>query len=212
MATQSDNARKLNIIVNLVGQELRPLNYQKSNRLFNRFQPDGIIHVIDFQMGLNWSILWGKFTVEIGVFLPEVFSALYERKVARFARSLDCIERKRLGALGKEGKDHWWDLTGDLDQIGNDISKLLVGYGERYLSQYNSRLEFISKWEQKRWHSELSQHDVLALAIIYSYLGKIKQANELLTVEFGNQYKTAFLVYARNVVTPLGLSFPPLKY
>jgi len=72
MATKNNNAGKLNTIVRFVGHELQNLNYRKSNRLFNRLQPDGIMHVINFQMGQNRSILWGKFTVEIGVFIPEV--------------------------------------------------------------------------------------------------------------------------------------------
>ena len=53
--------------------------------------------------------------------------------------------------------------------------------------------------------------EVLMLAITYSHLDEREQANKLLAVEFGNQYKTAFLEYARNVVTSLGLNFPLLR-
>ena len=211
MTTQNNNAGKLNTIVQFVGHELHSLNYRKSNRLFNRLQPDGIVHVIDFQMGQNRNILRGKFTVEIGVFIPEVYKALSEKVVPKFISSPHCIERERLGVLSQNGKDIWWDLADNEISIGNEVLKLLLANGEPYLLRFGSREKLLSQWEQERLQKRLSERKVLIMAIILSYCGEKKRANELLDTEFGNQYKTAFLEYAQNVVTPLGLSFPELK-
>ena len=211
MATKNNNAGKLNTIVRFVGHELQNLNYRKSNRLFNRLQPDGIMHVINFQMGQNRSILRGKFTVEIGVFIPEVYKALSEKVVPKFVTSTHCIERERLGVLGKEGKDLWWDLADNEISIGNEALKQLLENGEPYLFRFGSREKLLSIWEEERLQKKLSERKVLIMAIILSCNGKKKRANELLDTEFGNHYKTAFLEYAQNVVTPLGLSFPELK-
>jgi hypothetical protein len=211
MKKSSDNAVNLNLIVNVVGQALRPLKFRNSGKRFNRIQSDGIVHVVDFQLGPNWSMMWGKFTVEIGIFLPEVFNAFFDKAAPKFIPSHDCFERKRLGILGKDGKDIWWDLPGDSVKIGNEVLGLLVGEGECYFSQFSSREKIISAWESKRSHGRLSQREVVILAVIYSYLAEKERANELLVVEFAGQYKTAFLEYARNVITPLGLTFPLLK-
>jgi hypothetical protein len=211
MTTQNDHASKLNRIVLLVGDELRTLNYVRSKRLFNRLQPDGIVHVIDFQMGQNWSILWGKFTVEIGIFIPEVYTALHEKAAPKFITSPYCVERERLGVLSKDRKDIWWDLTGNEIVIGNEVSNLLLECGEPYLARFRSRKKLLAQWEQERLQRRLSERNVLIMAIILSHGGEKKEANELLDTEFGNQYKTAFLEYAQNVVVPLGLSFPVLK-
>ena len=211
MAIQKNNAGKLNTIVQFVGDELRRLNYRKSNRLFNRLQPDGIVHVVNFQMGQNRSILWGKFTVEIGVFIPEVYKALSEKPMPKFISSPHCIERERLGVLGKDGRDTWWDLADNVISIGNEVLKLLLENGEPYLLRFGSREKLLSVWEEERLQKKLSERKVLIMAIILSCSGEKNRANELLDTEFGNQYKTAFLEYAQNIVTPLGLSFPELK-
>jgi Domain of unknown function (DUF4304) len=211
MTKNNSYSSNLDSLVSLIRQDLRPLGYRKSKRLFNRLQPDGIIHVIDFQMGANWSSLWGKFTVEVGVFVPEAFSILYEKEPPKFVRSPICVERERIGTLGKSRKDTWWDLSGNLSIIEKEVSNLLTDSCENYLFQLNSREKLISIWENERTQRKLSQQHVLILAIIYSYLGKRDQANKLLASEFGNQYKTVFLEYARNVVAPLGLSFTWLE-
>jgi hypothetical protein len=211
MTSQSDNANKLDAIVRLVGSELSPLNYRRSKRRFNRLQPDGIVHVIEFQTGPNWSILRGKFTVEIGIFIPEVFNALYEKPMPKFIASHHCVERKRLGVLSKTGKDIWWNLADDEIEIGKEISSLLLAISEPYFMRFSSREKLLSQWEQERLQRELPERNVLIMAIILSYCDRKKQANELLNTEFGNQYKTAFLEYAKNIVTSLGLSFPTLK-
>jgi hypothetical protein len=99
---------------------------------------------------------------------------------------------------------------GRFSKIGQEVVALLVENGEDYFAQFRSREKLISDWEQKRSRKELSQKEVLILAVVYAYLGEKERANELLTVEFGNRYKTAFLEYASNVVTPIGLSFQSL--
>jgi hypothetical protein len=211
MTAQSDHANTLDAIVRQVESELSPLNYRRSRRRFNRLQSDNIVHVIDIQLGLSWSILWGKLTVEVGVFVPEVFKALYEKPIPKFIASQHCIERKRLGVLSKARKDIWWDLAEGEENIGKEISSLLLASGEPYLKRFSSRESLLTRWEQERLQEELPERKVLAMAIILSYCNRKKQANELLNTEFGNRYKTAFLEYAKNIVTPIGLSFPKLK-
>jgi hypothetical protein len=81
---QNDNTKKMDTIENSIWPQLRSLNYRKSRGLFNRLQPDGIVHAISFQMGQNWSILFGKFTIEVGIFIPEVYSAFWEKPIPKF--------------------------------------------------------------------------------------------------------------------------------
>ena len=95
--------------------------------------------------------------------------------------------------------------------IGNEVLKLLLENGEPYLLRFGSREKLLSVWEEERLQKKLSERKVLIMAIILSCSGEKNRANELLDTEFGNQYKTAFLEYAQNVVIPLGLSFPELK-
>jgi hypothetical protein len=211
MPKSTDNERALKTVVNLVAPQLSLLKYKKSKHRFNRTQPDGIVHVVDFQMGQNWSILWGKFTVEIGVFIPAVYYALLEKRPPTFIPSYDCFLRKRLGSLSMDGKDIWWDLHADLVEIANEITGLLAGTGEMYFSQLDTREKIAAEWERKKALGDISQREILMLAILYSDMGERDKVNTLISSEFGDQYKSPFLEYARNVVTSLGLPFPELK-
>jgi Domain of unknown function (DUF4304) len=209
--TKSNHSNRLDAIADFLWLELRTLNYRKSKRLFNRIQPDGIVHVIDLHMGQSWSTLQGKFTVEVGIFIPEVYRAFWEKPTPKFITSPDCDERKRLGVLGKSGQDIWWDLTGDERTIGSEVLDLLLKYGEQYFSQFSSREKLLAQWEQERFQKNLSERKKLIMAIMLAHCGEKKRANELLEIEFGGQYKTAFLEYAQNVIIRLGMDFPALR-
>ena len=211
MTTKSTNSSKLDEIANFIWLELRTLKYRKSKRLFNRIQPDGIVHVIDFQMGQSWSTLYGKFTVELGIFIPEVYAAFWEKPMPKFITSPNCEERERLGHLGKSKKDIWWDLSDDEKTTESEVLDFLLKYGEQYFSQFSSREKFLAQWEQERRQKSLSERKKLIMAIILASAGEKKRANELLEIEFGGQYKTAFLEYAQNVARNLGMDFPMLK-
>jgi hypothetical protein len=211
MTAKSNNSSKLDAIVNSIWLDLRPLKYRKSKRLFNRIQPDGIVHVIDFQMGQSWSTLHGQFTVEVGIFIPEVYAAFWEKPMAKFITSPKCEERERLGLLGKSQKDIWWDLTSAERKIESEVLDLLLNVGEQYFSQFSSREKLLTHWEQERLQKNLPERKALFMAIILAHRGEKIRANELLVKEFGDKYKTTFLEYARNIVINLGMDFPMLK-
>lgn len=211
MNTKSNRSNKLDTIENLIWPKLQSMKYRKSKRIFNRIQPDGIVHVINFQMGPNWSTLQGKFTIEIGVFVPEVYEVIWEKSAPKYAASPDCEERTRLGSLVKNEEDLWWDLSEDERIIQNQILDLLLKYGEQYFLQFSSREKLITTWEKEMHQKSFSERKKLIVAIILASTGETKRANEFLEMEFGGRYKTVFLEYARNIASRIGLDFPTLK-
>ena len=88
---------------------------------------------------------------------------------------------------------------------------MLLEPGEQYFKRFSSRQELLMQWKQERLQERLSERKKLSMAIVLAYSGDKKQANELLDAEFSNQYKTAFLEYAQNVATSVGLNFPTMK-
>jgi len=95
-----------------VQSQLRPFLEQRGFRLrartLNRTMSDGLVHVINFQMGQRW--LQGKFTVNVGVYVPQVARVQYGPKESSFVQEPECCVRHRLGSLGPEHRDVWWDL------------------------------------------------------------------------------------------------------
>jgi len=204
--SKSNNSSTMDAIIHPIGLELKALGYRASSRIFNRNQPDGIIHVVHFQMGLRWSIR-GRFTIEIGIFVPEVYEAFFGKVTPKFIPSYFCEERERLGVLGKKNEDIWWELSGSEKNVIHEILKLLLDDGERYLAQFGTREKLLSQYEQERQRKALSQRKILMMAIILTHLGKKGQAKDLLNQEFGGQYRTSFLEYAYNIVAPLRITF-----
>ena len=91
---------------------IRPFFEQRGYRLrartFNRGTSDGLVHVLNFQMGQT--SLQGKFTVNVGVYVPEVARVEYGPNERSFVQEPECCVRHRLGTLGPEHRDLWWDL------------------------------------------------------------------------------------------------------
>src|SRR5437868_3156941 len=84
--TKSPFAHKLDEIVRSVSPELKAAGFRKKGRTFNRVAEDGFVHVIGFQMGqfpvgnLETYVvpglrenLYGKYTVNLGVHIREVY-------------------------------------------------------------------------------------------------------------------------------------------
>jgi hypothetical protein len=205
------NAEKIDTIFRAVWDGLKPHGYRKLKRVCNRLQPDGSIQVIYFQMGRNWSILYGKFTVEIGIFIPEVYSALYEKNLPKFITITDCILRKRISSFKGNGADYWWDLNDDVNKTIKDIMNILLTDCEQYLTRFGSREKILDHWDQERKQKQLDYRNILIMAIMLLYSNRKEQANQILFEEFSKQRKSTFLEYARNTVVPLGLKFPELE-
>jgi len=87
---------------------LEERGYRWRARTCNRKTSDGLTHVLNFQMGQRW--LQGKFTVNVGVYIPEAARAHFGCEEPSFVQEASCCIRRRLGELGPESRDLWFDL------------------------------------------------------------------------------------------------------
>src|SRR5215475_11462786 len=97
---------------------LKPLEFRKKGRTFNRHTVDGLTQVINLQMGASdppgttyipglRENLHGLFTINLGIFVPEVHR-LYLGKNPIWVLEYNCSIRSRLGQLSAEKKELWW--------------------------------------------------------------------------------------------------------
>ena len=95
--------------------------YRKRGRTFARDLESGVSHIVNLQAGPSEppgftpvphlrESLYGLFTVNVGVFLPEVSTALGD-PVPRNVQEYHCQIRGRLGPLSGAHEDYWWDAT-----------------------------------------------------------------------------------------------------
>lgn len=142
-------ANAVDVIQTACAPVLKPAGFRKRGRTHNRSTEDGLVQVIAFQMGASdppgathipglSSDLHGLFTVNLGVYVPEV--AEWTGTPAKaFVSESDCTIRSRLvRAADTEADDLWWpaDATGP---VPDEIRRRLERDGLALLDRYATR-------------------------------------------------------------------------
>jgi hypothetical protein len=208
MTEKTENTQGFENLIATLHQTMAPEGFRKSGNTIYRQQTDGIRHIVYFQRGQSWSSLAGEFTVELGVFIPEIFTAYWNKSVPKHLSSGICEINERLGMLGESGQDKWWKQSSNPKQVENEIFSLLNKEGREYFSQYSSREVILETMEKQRQSGKLRPRGILSMAIILAHLGKTEDANKLLYKEFLGKPEIPFMEYARGITAPLGLTFP----
>lgn len=134
-----------------VYEAIKPLGFRKKGRTFNREADEkGIFQVINFQAGpyelapaippfrLN---LYGKFTVNLGVLIKELYDFEDWHKQTDFYQEVYCQARERL-PVRLYGKDIWWDLTDVTGPTADTVIEGLKTSGLEYFRLYDTREKF----------------------------------------------------------------------
>jgi hypothetical protein len=148
LASKTDYASGLDTVQKLLSDRLRAVGFRLFQRNFNRLQPDGLIHLINFQAGpyplggneipgLRDNV-HGKFTINLGIAVPLLhrleLGATTPKKSYRFG----AIET-RLGTLA-EGTDIWWSVAPPYPELTEKIWDLLVRFGFPFFDHFPDHL------------------------------------------------------------------------
>jgi hypothetical protein len=123
-----------------VASLLLPLGFRRRGRTFNQSVGDGLVHVVNLEMGEIPESLDAQFTVNLGAFIPAIHQLQAPRQRLTFIREYFCEIRTRLPALAGYG-DKWWDLDGtECRPAGTaaQIQRLLDGFGVPFLDRYET--------------------------------------------------------------------------
>lgn len=129
---------------------LKRHGFRRKGRLWNR-EFDATSHVLHVQSGRWSSGASGHFTVNLGVFLPSTYQAIWGKPPPKWARDVDCAINVRIGQVmeygtlavnaqrGKE-RDFWWrfDATTDIEHLGRQVANTVVEHGLPFLEQFDS--------------------------------------------------------------------------
>ncbi len=110
-----------------------------------------ISHSVEIQSG-RWNVGdRGSFTLNLGVFVPLNYEAVWGETPKAGVRSAASVIEIRLGEVMPEGRlsavaprgkrrDHWWDYdaTSDLDLLGRDVTQSVISYGLPFLDQFDA--------------------------------------------------------------------------
>jgi hypothetical protein len=165
---------------------LKSLGFRRRGRTFNRPVGDGMVHVVNLQMGEfpigNYVIpgiresFYGRFTVNLGVFLPAVFRLEHSRDVPAFAQDYHCEIRGRVGTLAF-GEDTWWDLDHRVPETALSIVELMDRFGLPFLDEFEGYFSVLEQLERTgALPSKNEGRSALAGALICCHLGERERA------------------------------------
>ncbi len=134
-------------IVAIAAPLLKSAGFKKRRHTFNRAVKDGLVHLVNFQMGpydpsgrpdvlagirVN---LHGLFTINLGVYVPEMDRG--GTPDSSWVNDYDCQLSQRIGHLMPEQNDVWWPL--DFEPSQDQAVDALREAGLPWLDKFTSR-------------------------------------------------------------------------
>ncbi|MFN3446516.1 MAG: DUF4304 domain-containing protein [Bacteroidia bacterium] len=143
LKTQLDSIQKE------IFQFLKPLGFKRKGRTFNRQREDGIYQVINIQSGRYEfgdkhvipgfrGNLYGKFTVNLGIMVREIYELESHNKPKDIYQDHDCQIRERLPHLTIK-QDHWWPISNDNNKTSKEVIDGLHSHGLEWLNNFENR-------------------------------------------------------------------------
>ena len=197
---------------------LKSRGFSKKGRTHNRKAAGGIIHAINFQMGQhpigeNYVVpglrenLYGLFTINLGAFLPCVYEVEQQKPSPAFVQEPYCSIRSRLGQLAS-GKDQWFNLGADPDELTEQVMKLLHQFGLPFLDIFNSYEAVLTYYDENgKLPGCPSPRSALVAAIIANQTGNTETARALLTKAKSGAIKP-FREHVAKIAGRIGLELP----
>lgn len=171
---------------------LKEQGFKKSQLTFTR-QLENIAFLIDIQKSRWNDKNEAQFTLNIGIYVPGVFSTYINNAEPTKVKIEHCTCYIRLGMLASNPKDIWWKLSQtDSFEIDNQVNQELIEKLNDlvfpFFSKFESSLDvakFLASDLGKEFNQlfPLSKAQRLAYsAIIYFKLGEKNKSNELFTI------------------------------
>ncbi len=195
---------------------LKELGFRARWRAFNRLTSDGLTQVIEFQLGRFdppgthyvgfRRNVYGRFTVNVGVYVPEVHKYTLPGGGERsFVHEYDCDIRQRLGNLGPEHRDIWWDLeeVNVHDQAAEVFRRLERG-AFPFFAQFENRDALLNQLMQEPANPFTCRPRIVC-AIICAIRGQRDEAKSLLADQPREHKNHPHLAFVRALAEKLGL-------
>ncbi len=208
-------AEQLDEIQTALAPFLKGKGFKKRGRTYNRRSTDNLISVINFQMGAFdppgttyipgiRENFYGLFTINLGIFVPEVYTALSEGEVKNFVPEYYCHIRARLGRLGPKRQDIWWQANRSQELI-DDLQRRLEMDALPFLRHFESREAIMRDWPDYYDKNKIGPSNPnIILAIILANRGRKDEAKSFLEKQIKETQHTGHKEYVRNLAKSLG--------
>ena len=208
--------------VDAIQLALRPLlkerEFRVRGRTFNRSTKDGLTHVVNLQMGpadppgttpipgLREN-LHGLFTVNLGVYVPEVARHQGGAEAGAWVQEYACCIRCRLGEACGEQADLWWVARSE-DAVVEDVRNRLESCGLTFLDRFASRemlLEELAGWPGSQSAGPGGSPPRIVMAIVHAGRGELETARDLLARQAREARNPGHATYVAELAQRLGV-------
>ncbi len=199
---KSEFVTKLDFIQNNIHKNLlKKPGFKKRGRTWNRSTSDGLVQVINFQAGQypvgdkdSYVIpglrenLYGFFTVNLGIFIPEISELQHNEKPREFVQEYLCQIRSRFRELINSKKDIWWDLSKNENVISRDIQNLIENHALPFFEKLENRDLIIKNLVKISKNFKLLNSGTcdLQLALIFYKKRDLEKAKKYLKAQFNS--------------------------
>lgn len=205
--------------VDQIQRALRPMmktrGFNVRGRTFNRGTEDGLTQVVNLQMGPSdppgttyipglRENLHGSFTVNLGVYVPEVARLASGAEARSWVQEYHCCIRARLAEAPGEGRDIWWQARPD-STVSEDICHLLEVGGFPFLDRFSTRDKILAAWRDRSENMDASHPPRIVMAIILAERGQREPARALLSQQVLETRNPGHPDYVRQLARELGV-------
>jgi hypothetical protein len=204
------------VAVDEIKRALRPFlsegGFRVRGRTFNRQTEDGLTQVVNLQMGRFQppgtvflpglrENLYGAFTVNLGVYVPEVEKyAGFEAK-SWVTQSHCCVWQRLAQACGED--EIWWRASASEEVIAEVLERLQSG-GLAFLERFSTRDRILSELDGRSRTDELARPRIVA-AVILAVRGDEERARSLLSQQARETDHPPHREYCGELAAALGL-------
>jgi len=211
--SKSTQVAKVDEVQAAIHATLKPKGFRKKGRTFNRVTGDGLTQVINLQMGAFdppgtvhipglRENLYGRFTVNLGIYVPEVARLQGGGEAKGFVQDYNCCVRERLGSL-VEKRDVWWLIDATAEAIP-DVLARLERDGLPFLERFGSRDAILRELEDPR-NDAMAPAQRIVRAIILFERGATAAAKDLLAQQALETRNPGHPAYVRSLAERLGI-------
>jgi Domain of unknown function (DUF4304) len=142
---------------------LKSSGFTRKSRTWSR-RTNGKIDVVDVQTSRWNRVESGAFTINLGIFLPEVFEIYWGKPAPACPKEWECVVRMRIGRLlgGIDGlkRDQWFDLNteSDVSARGEETSRFLTGLALPFFDSLRSTDDVAVWWLE---HTDLADRTTI---------------------------------------------------
>src|SRR5262249_48408077 len=147
--------------------------------------------------------LHGLFTVNLGVYVPEV-ARHYGGEAKSWVQDCHCCVRVRLGEASGESQDIWWRARPD-DAVIGDVRRRLELHGLPFLERFSTRDKLLAELQDRPERMGASSPARIVMAIILTKRGDTAGARALLVRQVLQENDPRHTAYVRRLAEQLDL-------